>query len=64
MNPDDQCWACLKPFRSSKRYRVDTRDGQTVFVGPTCFKEIQKAGERGWQHKSMLENGPRLYLLK
>lgn len=42
------CFACGKPIRS-KGYLVDTRDDQTVYVGPDCFKAIQASGDRGYQ---------------
>lgn len=39
---------------------VDTRDGQTVFVGSECFKLIKKAGESGYQPP---KGGPRLWCI-
>ena len=40
---------------------VDTRDDQFVFVGRECLKQIEKAGETGYQPP---KGGPRLYTRK
>lgn len=61
-----KCFACDRPLRDAK-YLVDTRDAQTVYVGPDCFKKIVAAGEagylpQGW--KDLDQGGLRLYLLK
>ena len=53
-----RCYACDKP--SEDNQLVDTRDGQTVFVGPVCYSKIKKAGERGYQPPL---GGPRLWLI-
>lgn len=59
----EKCFACARPFRAGAKLPtlVDTRDGQTVLVGPECAKKIEAAGEAGYQ-PSM--GGPRLYPLK
>jgi len=41
-----------------RKYLADTRDGQTVFVGPECFKHIRAAGDEGYQPPL---GGPRLF---
>jgi hypothetical protein len=42
-----QCFACDKDL-PAKYYEADTRDDQTVFVGPDCFARIKKAGDAGY----------------
>lgn len=57
----DKCFACGKPLRALLTpFEVDTRDGQTVFVGPECNRKVQSAGEAGYQPPL---GGPRLYPL-
>jgi hypothetical protein len=53
------CFACGKTIKGRK-YLVDTRDDQIVFVGVSCYKHIKRSGERGW---GLREHGPRLYLI-
>jgi hypothetical protein len=55
---EDRCFACGRKLGRNPDL-VDTRDGQTVFVGREWFKLIQAAGETGYQPKG----GPRLWLL-
>jgi hypothetical protein len=43
----DKCFACDRPLKG--KHLVDTRDDQTVFVGPDCFKRVKAAGDAGWQ---------------
>jgi hypothetical protein len=52
----DKCFACDRPLKG--KHLVDTRDDQTVFVGPDCFKRVKAAGDAGWQPP---KGGPRLY---
>lgn len=52
------CFACGRPLAAQRPIRVDTRDGQTVFVGTECAKRVLAAGETGWQPPL---GGPRLY---
>jgi hypothetical protein len=58
---DEKCFACDRTFCNGKKHVVDTRDGQTVFVGSGCYKKIVRAGDAGWQPA---KGGPRLYLAK
>lgn len=55
----ERCYACDRKLGKAP-VLVDTRDDQTVFVGSECFKQIEAAGEDGWQPP---KGGPRLYLL-
>lgn len=55
----ERCFACDKPLGKSPKM-ADTRDGQTVYVGSECFKQITKSGESGWQPP---KGGPKLYPL-
>lgn len=52
-----KCFACDKPMKGRK-YMADTRDSQTVLVGPECFKRIQAAGDEGYQPPL---GGPQLF---
>lgn len=65
MNKREQmlnCFACGKAIKSSTTANlVDTRDAQTVFVGPDCYKKVVTAGEQGYQSP---KGGPKLYPLK
>lgn len=54
-----RCYACGKLLGTRPRL-VDTREDQTVYVGPECFKRIVTAGDCGYQPP---KGGPRLYLL-
>jgi hypothetical protein len=56
---EDRCFACGRRLKS-KSVRVDTRDAQTVEVGPDCAKLVERAGEEGYQPPG---GGPRLYPL-
>lgn len=51
------CFACGRQIKN-RHYIVDTRDSQTSFVGPECFKLIVAAGNDGYQPP---RGGPRLY---
>lgn len=42
------CFSCGKKI-TGRKYLVDTRDHQTVYVGPECFKHVRRAGETGYQ---------------
>jgi len=56
-----KCFACDKKLVVREWRIVDTRDGQTVYVGPDCLVKIKKAGESGYQPP---KGGPRLYPIK
>ena len=45
---DEKCFACGRVIRRADPIRVDTRDAQTVFVGPECYKRVLEAGDAGW----------------
>ncbi len=45
---EDRCYICGKKFQSAKRYQVDTRDDQIVYVGPDCYKRVMAAGDEGF----------------
>lgn len=53
-----ECFACGKPLTTLDPKLVDTRDDQTVFIGPECFKHVKAAGEEGYQPP---RGGPRLF---
>jgi hypothetical protein len=53
------CFACGKPM-TENRHLVDTRDGQTVFVGRECYRKIVANKESGYQPP---KGGPRLYVI-
>jgi hypothetical protein len=51
---DEKCFSCGRPFRKNEnRHLVDTRDGQTIYVGPDCYKKVLAADEGhkpdGWK---------------
>lgn len=52
--PDDKCFACGRKLGKSPAL-VDTRDGQTVYVGRECAKMVTT---EGWQPP---KGGPKLY---
>ena len=52
-----RCFACDRKLGRNPAI-IDTRDGQTAFVGAECFKLIIKAGDSGWQPP---KGGPKLY---
>ena len=54
------CFACGKAITRFPPAIVDTRDGQTVYVGPECFQHVKRAGDVGYQPPL---GGPRLWLL-
>ena len=56
-----KCFCCDKKLTGKKKYLVTTRDEQTVYVGPECFKKIQKNGNNGYQPPL---GGPKLYPIK
>jgi hypothetical protein len=59
------CFACGKPITGKPRMVVTADGGQMPYVGPSCFRQIEKAGEAvGWQPTSKHgRNGPRLFPL-
>ena len=58
-DPGERCFACGRPLGRSPAL-VDTRDGQRVFVGRSCARLIEKAGDAGYDPP---KGGPTLYLL-
>lgn len=60
MSQDVNCFCCGRK-KDKAMNLVDTRDGQTVFVGSTCFKKIKAAGEAGYPIKGLTL---RLYEIK
>ncbi len=66
---NEYCFACGKLFKDeTEHFLVDTRDGQTVYVGPECYTKIVKAGEEGFQPTrykgKKIDNMQRLWLLR
>lgn len=57
----ERCYACGRILRGKPRL-VDTRDDQKVYVGPDCYKKIEKAGEAGYKVGPGV-NGVRLYII-
>lgn len=57
MSSADKCFACDRKLSRSYAL-VDTRDGQTVYIGSECFKLVVAAGDKGYQPP---KGGPRLY---
>lgn len=55
----ERCFACGRPLGRSPAL-VDTRDGQKVFVGRSCARLIEKAGDAGYDPP---KGGPTLYVL-
>lgn len=53
----DKCYACGKQLKI-ETLKALTSDGQTVFVGPDCYKCIKKAHTAGYQPPL---GGPKLY---
>lgn len=54
-----RCFACDR-LMSLSPVLVDTRDGQTVYVGKDCAKRVLAAGNDGYQPP---KGGPKLYQL-
>ena len=54
------CFACGRAITRFPPAIVDTRDDQTVYVGPECFQKVKQAGAEGYQPPM---GGPRLWLL-
>lgn len=59
-NSDEKCFACGKKLGEDPTL-VDTRDGQTAYIGSECAKFVSQAGESGYQPP---RGGPKLYPLK
>lgn len=53
----DPCFACGRALGRTPMI-ADTLDGQLVFVGRECGREIEAGGKNGWQPS---RGGPRLY---
>jgi hypothetical protein len=56
----NRCFACDRILGETPKL-VDTRDGQTVYVGVECFKLVKAAGKKGYQPP---QGGPVLWLLE
>lgn len=57
----EHCFACGKQIKLDDECEpacADTRDGQIVYVGPECWRKIQKADTLGYQPS---KGGPRLW---
>jgi hypothetical protein len=52
-----RCFACGRIYTGAL-HCADTRDDQTVEVGPECFRKIDRLGDAGYQPP---KGGPRLY---
>ena len=57
---NEKCFACDRRLGRNP-HLIDTRDGQTAFVGSECFKLIKASGEFGYQPPL---GGPRLWTIK
>lgn len=55
----ETCFACGRPLGRSPAL-VDTRDGRMVFVGRSCARLIERAGDAGYEPPT---GGPTLYLI-
>ena len=53
-----KCFACDKKIPDQKGSIADTKDGQLVYVGPQCYRNI-KAFTSGYQPP---KGGPRLFV--
>lgn len=53
----ERCFACGKPLGANPKL-IDTRDGQTAYVGSECWKFVAAAGDSGYQPP---RGGPKLY---
>lgn len=54
-----RCFSCDRILGATPKL-VDTRDGQTVYVGVECYKLVKAAGKKGYQPP---QGGPILWLL-
>jgi hypothetical protein len=54
-----KCFACDKKMKNRK-YLIRCEDEQTAFVGPECYKYVEKSGECGYQPPL---GGPRLFVI-
>lgn len=48
MPTTEKCFSCNKPLHRARIIAVTT-DGQTVYVGPDCYRKIIEAGTAGYQ---------------
>ncbi len=54
-----KCFACGKKLTEDHHHHiVDTRDDQMVIVGSSCYENIKKSGEDGYQPP---RGGPKLW---
>lgn len=59
---EPKCFACDRPFRTAAvRALASTSDGQTVYVGPECYRHVIACEADGYQPP---KGGPRLYELR
>ena len=54
---ETKCFACGKKLKENLHV-ADTRDSQTIIVGPCCYRNIKKSGEHGYQPP---RGGPKLW---
>ena len=57
---NEKCFACGHVIGQHAAI-VDTRDGQIVRVGRSCYRLIARAGERGYKPP---KGGPRLWVVR
>jgi len=62
MSHVDTCFACDRPMKTT-RHLIDTRDGQTAYVGADCFKKVKAAGEAGYGGKNWKPGMVRMYMM-
>lgn len=61
MTTTELCFACGRPIKGHMPFTIVTEDGaQHPYVGPDCFKHIQKAGRAGYAAPL---GGPRLFTI-
>lgn len=53
----EKCFACNRHIIADKQTAM-TGDGQSVYVGPDCYRKIEQAGAAGYQPPL---GGPRLF---
>jgi hypothetical protein len=59
----ERCFSCGRKLGKKKPHLVDTRDCQTVYVGPECYRKIKAAGEAGHTPDGWKPGMVRLYPL-
>lgn len=57
-----RCYVCARPgcdiANDCREVFLEDDSHQTVYVGPTCFKKVERAGSAGVQSKN---GGPRVF---